>query len=200
MMIVDIETTGLNPVKNSIIEIAAIKFDKPDVYFHSLCRIDKEDEIDPKALEINGQSLKEIRDVNRPSQKQALIDFFKWINKQQDFFIGGQNVGEFDWNFLRAKAEKYGLDFPLHKRTLDLHAVTFFKYLKVHNKFFVDKGISSMGLPAILQFLGLRDERGKHNALEDTKLEAECFSRLLNGKNLLEEFKQFSIPHYLKND
>ena len=36
-----------------------------------------------------------------------------------------------------------------------------------------------------------------HNALFDVKITAECFSRLMSGKNLLEEFKEFSVPEYL---
>ncbi len=37
-----------------------------------------------------------------------------------------------------------------------------------------------------------------HNALTDAKLTAECFSRIVYGKNLLEEFKKFPIPEYLR--
>ncbi len=67
-----------------------------------------------------------------------------------------------------------------------------------------------MGLSKILEFCGMEDTRvllkdgeivkeGKpHNALEDAKLTAECFSRIVNGKNLIEEFKKFPIPEYLE--
>jgi len=57
-----------------------------------------------------------------------------------------------------------------------------------------------MDLPKILEFVGLRDERKFHNALEDCKLEAECFSRIIYGKNLLLEYSDFLIPGYLKNN
>ena len=75
----------------------------------------------------------------------------------------------------------------------------------------IDKDHSDMGLNNVLKFCGMEDPRrrighdgkrikeGKaHNALEDAKLEAECFFRLIYGKNLLPEFKQFPIPDYLK--
>jgi len=36
-----------------------------------------------------------------------------------------------------------------------------------------------------------------HNALEDCRLEAECFSRLVYGQNLIQEYARFPIPKYL---
>lgn len=198
MIVVDIETTGLSPVKNGIVEIAAIKLDSPEICFQTLCKIDEEDEIDTKALEVNGQSEEEVRDTKRISQKEALIKFFKWVKEQDDFCIIGQNVGEFDWRFLDIKAEKYGLDFPLHKRSIDLHTLAFLKYAQIHNKLPIADGKSIMNLPNILDLAGLKDERNNHNALEDCKLEAECFSRLVYGKNLLKEYSKFPIPEYLK--
>ena len=55
-----------------------------------------------------------------------------------------------------------------------------------------------MNLKKILAFCGMEDERGYHNALEDCKIEAECFNRLIYGKNLFPEYSKFEIPEYLK--
>ena len=41
-------------------------------------------------------------------------------------------------------------------------------------------------------------EGNPHNALEDSKLTAECFSRLLYGKNVFPKYSQFKIPRYLE--
>ena len=54
-----------------------------------------------------------------------------------------------------------------------------------------------MNLPNILKFCGILDNRNKHNALEDAKLTAECFSRLLNGKVLFNEYEKYPVPNYL---
>jgi hypothetical protein len=75
-----------------------------------------------------------------------------------------------------------------------------------------DKGnyYSGMSLPNVLDFCGIPDERlsvegneinkeGKpHNALEDAKLTAECFSRVVYGKSLFSDFKKYDIPLYLR--
>ena len=58
-----------------------------------------------------------------------------------------------------------------------------------------------MGLKRVLKLCGLKDNRmqhedgkiveGKpHNALQDAKLTAECFNRLVYGKNLLQEYAE----------
>jgi len=210
MIILDIETSGLSPVKNAILEIAALKFEDPNIFLQTYCRIDEDDEIDPVALKVNGQSEEEIRDFTRPSQKEALMKLFEWIKKQNDYCIVGQNIGEFDWNFIRTKAEKYGLNMEIHRRSIDLHSLAFLRHSQVYGKLPIKNGISFLNLREILNFVGIKDERrhvsggeiiaeGKfHGALEDCRLEAEAFSRLLYGKSLFKEYFQFPVPDYLK--
>ena len=57
-----------------------------------------------------------------------------------------------------------------------------------------------MNLTEVLKFVGMVDNRKDHNALEDVKLTAECFYRIIYGKNLFSEFEVFFIPDYLKKD
>ncbi len=198
MIVVDIETSGRSKIKHGIVEIGAIKFEYPESVFHSYCRLDKDDEIDPKALEANGQSEEEVRNLNRPTQKQVLSRFFGWLKKQKDFYIAGENVGSFDLGFIEIRAEKYGLDFPIQHRTYDLHTLAESRYEKVYGEILFKNGKSEMGLPQILEFVGMKDERGKHSALEDCRLEAECISRLKFGRRLFLEYSKFKIPGYLK--
>ena len=200
MMIIDIETTGVSPIKTCIVELASIKIEKPKVFYQKLCRIDPGDIIESQALEINGQSIEGARDLRRITQKEMLIDFFSWADKQGDFFIAGHNIGSFDLNFLKTKSEKYGLKFPFQLRVLDLHTLAQFKHFQINGKFLTDNGKSLMDLPAVLKFVGMTDNRNKHNALEDCKLEAEAFSRLLSSRGLFKEYAAFEIPGYLKKD
>jgi len=55
-----------------------------------------------------------------------------------------------------------------------------------------------MGLKNILNFCGMQDNREVHNALEDCKLTAECFLRIIYKRNLFPEYAKFPIPEYLK--
>ncbi|MEK6915282.1 MAG: hypothetical protein AABW89_01930 [Nanoarchaeota archaeon] len=84
------------------------------------------------------------------------------------------------------------------------------KYLELNGKLPFADGKSTMNLSAIMEFCGMKDRRIKmhkgkvavegtpHNGLEDAKIEAECLSRILYGKILLHEFKDFPIPEKLK--
>jgi len=200
MIVVDIETSGLNPMKNGIIELAAIKLESPEIFYHNYCRLDRDDEIDSKALEINGQTEEDIRSLRRPTQKQVLNDFFNWIKYFGEFYIAGENIGNFDWMFIKTKADKYGLNFPLQYRTYDLNTLAQVKYERIFGRPLVIGGKSNMDLTKILEFVGMRDNRKNHTALEDCKLEAECISRLRHGKGLFLGYSKFKIPGYLKND
>ena len=79
-----------------------------------------------------------------------------------------------------------------------MHSFAQRKYFDLHGNFLIKERHSDMGLSKILQLCGMKDERKSHNALEDCKLTGECFSRIVYGKGLLEEFKNFEIPKYLK--
>ena len=199
MIIVDIETSGLDPLKHGILEIGAIKFENPEIFYQSYSRLDEDDEIDPRALQINGQSEEEAKSFNRPSQKQALIEFFNFITENNDFYIAGENVGSFDFNFIRIRAGKYNLDFPIQNRCFDLQTLAQAKFEQVFGKPLIENGKSILGLSRILKFVGMDDERKEHGALEDCRLEAECISRLRFGKNLIAEYAKFPIPQYLVN-
>ena len=111
---------------------------------------------------------------------------------------------------MEIKARKYELEIPFGHREFDLHtAAQIIYYMKI-GKFLFKEGKSDMSLSNTLKFCGLPDERiilkegkvvkqGKpHNGLEDAKLTAECFSRLVYGKNLLPEYAKFEISEELK--
>ena len=66
-----------------------------------------------------------------------------------------------------------------------------------------------MNLASVLNLCGIPDQRKQeingeiseegtpHNALEDCKLEGECYCRLKFGKNLFPEYSEFKIPEVL---
>ena len=121
--------------------------------------------------------------------------------------------GQWDFGILLSKSYKYGLNFPFHHRCFDLHSIAQTKHMESKGELSIEENKSQMGLSNVLKFCGLEEERriiskegkmireGKpHNALEDVKLEAECFSRLIYGKGLLPEFSKFKIPEYLKKE
>jgi len=211
MIVVDIETSGINPEEHGIWQIGAIELENPENTFLEESNIDSEDKIHPEALKIIGKSEQELRSSSLQSQKKLLEKFFSWIEKIENQTLIAHNT-PFDYGFLTFKARKYNLKPTFGHRTFDLHSIAAVKYYQINRKFLTDKDKSAMNLPKIIEFCGMKDERiqiseGKvvqegssHNAIKDTKLEAECFSRIVFGKNLLKDFEKFSIPNYLKEN
>ncbi len=203
-VVVDIETSGIDFVKCGIWQIGAVDLETKEEFLEE-ARIDDEDKIveisgsDKKVLEVIGKTEEELRDSNKQSQKELLEKFFNWMStrKMRNLVCQGP---QFDVSMFKIKAEKYELKIPFHHRAFDTHSIAQTKYFELNKKFLVneDENFSGMNLSNMLKFCGMEDNRGAHNAIEDAKLTAECFSRLKFGEKLLDEYSEFEIPEELK--
>ncbi|MBI2666002.1 3'-5' exonuclease [Candidatus Woesearchaeota archaeon] len=128
MIVVDVETTGINPQSHSIVSIGAVDFFHPANTFYSECNIFDGAEVSEKALEINGFSLVAITDRNKLSLEQAIKKYLEWTSTVSQKTIAGENP-TFDRDFLRASAERYGIAWPLGRRVVDLHSVSYAVHL-----------------------------------------------------------------------
>ena len=196
MIVLDIETSGLDTGKNGIWQIAALNMETREEFLGE-ARIDDEDEIMEAALEICGKTEQELRDKSKQTQKQLIENFLNLISKFDERIIAGHNVS-WDISFIQNKCLRYGLGKKFHEvighRTIDLSTLAQLKFREKNGKFKIENGRNKMDLKAVLEFCGIKDERkqningkiteGKpHNALEDVRLEAECFKKLLGRKN-----------------
>ena len=192
MIIVDVETTGQDPRKNAIISIGAVDFNNPENTFYEECCIWDKAEIDDKALEINGFSKDKLNDQTKRSEVVLLTEFLTWADKCKSKIIAGNNCW-FDWYFLYYAVQRYPyLEWIISHRVIDLHSLCYAHHLKRKIKL-PEKLIPDL----ILKYVVLHEEPKPHNALTGAKMEAEAFSRLLNGKNLIKEFEKYPIPTYL---
>lgn len=212
MIVADIETSGIYPEKHGIWQIGALDFYNPENTFLQEARIDDEDEVAEDALKVIGKTESYLRNKNKQSQKQLLENFFKYCDSIKIKNCLCQNP-QFDLGFLTQRARKYSLKPSFHYRAFDLHSLAQLRYSQLNEEFLIkkenEKAYSDMGLTSLLKFCGLEDRRMKmkdgkvekegtpHNALEDAKLTAECFSRIINSKSLLDEFSQYKVPEYL---
>ncbi len=200
-VVLDIETSGLDKEKCGIWQIGAIDLDDTNEIFFEESKIDNEDMVEDDAAEVIGKNESDLRDKNKQSQKELLENFFKWMQKRKIRNLLCQNP-QFDVTFLEIRAKKYGIKKTVQHRAFDLHSIAQTKYLAINDGFLLKRNNDSrmesdMGLTNTLNFCGIPDERGKHNALEDCKLTAECFFRIMHGKGLFPEYSQFKIPNYL---
>ena len=208
MIVLDIETSGLYPEKHGIWQIGALDLYNFTNTFIEESRIDYKDLVAEEALRVIGKTESHLRDPNKQSQKKLLENFFSWTETADIKNALCQNP-QFDIGFINFKARKYELTPSFHHRSFDLHSIAQTRYQQLYRNLLIKDNYSDMGLSNILQFCGLEDkrismEKGKvkkegtpHNALEDAKLTAECFSRLIYGRSLLEKFSQYKVPEYL---
>lgn len=206
MIVLDVETTGLYPDKNSIVSIGAVDFSNPLNQFYGECMMWNGAEIDPVALEINGFTLEQITDPNKLYLGELMENFILWRSNIKDRTFSGHNAW-FDRDFLIDSAERcslhpytgkgYSLEKGFGKRYVDLHSQTYTHILSRGLEPPLKNGRTNINSDAAFSYVGIPKEPKPHNALTGAKMEAEAFSRLIYGKNLLKEFSQYAIPDYL---
>ena len=197
MLIVDLETTGIDPAKNSIVSIGAIDFLHPERTFYAECRPWNGALIDPDALEVNGFTEEQIMDESKKTLYEAMNEFITWVGQSERQTLAGHNFG-FDWAFLKSTADIYNMSWRPHKRIVDLHSICYIDFLKRHEEPPLKDKRTDLSFNKVLNYVGLPDEPKPHNALTGAKSAAESFSRIIYGKLLLDEFKQHPLPDYLK--
>lgn len=195
MIIVDVEASGTECAKHSIVSIGAVDFDNPTNRFYVECRIWEGAHIMEGALEVNGFTETEITDPSRMSEAEAVTQFIEWTYAMNDRTLCGQNVS-FDRDFLKAAAGRARLAWDLPYRTLDTHTMCWMHMVKRDLQVPIDPQHkrSLLDLDAILNYCGIESEPTPHNALTGALCHAEVASRLMYNKKLLPEFETDAIP------
>lgn len=195
MIVVDVETTGLDARKHAIVSIGAIDLNNPSHQFYAECQVWPGAEITDGALKVNGFTREEVTHPARKRPEDVLNDFLQWAQQCRNRTLGGMNVW-FDTGFLKAACERYGVPWIFGYKYVDLYSLCFGHHVTRIPPLLKD-GLADLNTNVILKYVGLPEEPKPHNGLTGAKMEAEAFSRLFYGKNLLPEYTQFSIPEYI---
>ncbi len=193
MIIVDVESSGVDTRVCSLLSVGAVDFDAPLNQFYMECRVFDGAHIEEGALKVNGFTREACTDAKKVTDREVVEAFLVWMKTCKEWTLCGQNPS-FDRDFLKETAHRYKLDWPLAQRTIDLHSVAYYEFLKAGKPVPLIKNHSALNLEAILEHVGLSITRKSHNALEDAKLEAEALSRFTLGKPLFEEYAGFPVP------
>lgn len=124
LLVIDIETSGLDPRNDSIVEIGACVLSK-DLTEGPMfvTRVRPETEISVSAEAVHGLTAHDLQDA--PDIREAIGRFDAFAPK--DAVLSGHNVA-FDIAFLRAAYERAGLPFQFDYHALDLWSVAFFVF------------------------------------------------------------------------
>ena len=196
MLVVDVEATGTDYLKDSLVSIGALDFAHPENRLYIECRIWDGAHINDEAMAINGFTKEQVTDPAKKSEADAVREFIRWALGLSERTLAGQNVS-FDRDFLRAAAVRAGhTDWPFAHRTIDTHTLAYMHMVKQGLTPPVDPEHkrSALDLDAVLNYCGIPTEPTPHNALTGALSHAEVISRMLYDKKLLPEFDAYEIP------
>jgi CRISPR-associated protein Cas2 len=166
-VVIDIETTGLNPEKDQIIEIAAVKIEGNEITeFQKLVKISES--VSKFVIELTGIT-DELLSQNGQGIKEAMIEFAEFV---ADKPLVGYNV-DFDQKFMQKTAKKYGLE-NFQNQFIDL-----LKFVKKEKMF-----LANYKLQTVLQAYNIFSNV-THRALEDSKLTVELAAKVKGFLNYL---------------
>jgi DNA polymerase III epsilon subunit-like protein len=213
MIVVDVETCGLDPKKNSIVAVGALEYERPENQFYIEHRIWDGADIDDGALKVNGFTRQQLVDPSRTSHDDAIRQFLAWAQGCGDRMLAGTNVKSFDLPFLQESIRRAGYaDLPNKYGQLRPYADTLFGYHAddaptivrstyrqlAHQGIAVPSEFGRIGsLNKALEFVGIPREPDPHNALTGAKMAAEVICRCERGTPFFKEHAVYPLPAYL---
>lgn len=195
MIVVDVETTGVDDRIHSIVSIGAVDFADQERRFYGECRMWEGAQVEAEALRVNGFTMEQVIDPTKQTLEQLVGAFFAWAKISSDRTLMGHNTF-FDHGFLKVSAERYRMPWEFGHRIIDLHSVAWAHMVSHGVEIPVKYGLSSLRNDFLLQYVGLPAEPKPHNGLVGALMEAEAFSRLVHGKQLLPEYNEYPVPTF----
>ncbi len=192
MIVADIEATGLDPRKHSILSIGAIELEHPEREFYGECRMWDGASIMTDAIAVNGFTKQECMDPRKQSVEELMQSFLHWVEQCEEKTLAGQNTS-FDRDFLNDSFGRAGIGWHFAYRTLDLHTMAYMDMVRRGIPTPSKNDRTDISADVIFSYVGIPVEPKPHIGLNGAKYEAEAFSRLLYGKNLLPEFAKFPV-------
>jgi len=183
------EATSLDHVRGAMLSLGAVDLNDPKRTYYQEYRIWPGALVHDDALVVAGFTPEQIVDKNKPTFAEAAEEFIAWVDQSACTIIAGHNV-MYDLMFLKEEMRRAKKEWKWGFRSVDLHAVAFCKvWAETKKQPLKEDGRSALSLDGVSGVAGITFRRGTaHNALEDAKLTAECFSRLLFKKKLFKEF------------
>lgn len=180
---IDCETTGLDPEKDRIIELAVVKFDLFNVYEKFETLVDPECRIPDESIAIHHITQKMIS--GKPKIQEVLAEFLKYVGND---IIVGHGV-EFDIDIIHqsAKREKIPCDIKKNRSINTLRLARIYGESPVNS------------LESLRKHFHIESEEA-HRAMGDVIVNIEVFKHLAKPYPTLEKmFEALSKPAFLKD-
>jgi DNA polymerase III subunit epsilon len=185
LIFLDVETTGLQVLRDRIIQIALIKYPKkggPPIELEML--INPGIPISEESMAIHGITPKDL--AKKPSFSEVAQEIWDFIG---DGDLAGYNSTRFDIPMLMEEFGRVGFEFSLDNR----------RFIDVQRIFYK---MEPRTLKAAYQFYCQAELKDAHDAMADVKATVEVLRgqlKMYEGKDLLDE-ENNSIPNPVIND
>lgn len=181
----DIESTGLNVIRDRIIQLAMIRYHKDgSTPIEKSYLINPGIPISAEAMAVHGITPQDV--ANKPSFQMLAKEIFEFIG---DADLAGYNSNRFDIPVLMEEFARVGIDFDIdRRRTIDVQRI-FYK-------------MEPRTLSAAYQFYCQKSIDKAHDALEDVRATVEVLDDQLSkydGQDFVPEEGE-PIPAPIKND
>jgi DNA polymerase III epsilon subunit-like protein len=200
MIVLDVEMSGLDREKHSIVSLGALDLENPTNQFYEECRVWDGAKIEDEALAVNGFTREDLADPQKQSEAELMKSFVAWAtaeNGPADRTLAGQNVAT-DRNFVESACHRAGIECPFAHRTIDTHSLVWLHMTQRGETPPTLKMHSAINLTYALNYCGLPEEPKPHNALTGAYCHAEIVARVAYNKKLLPEFSAYDIPWLTK--
>ena len=185
LLVIDVETTGLDPHCDAIVQLSACVLSHADLReqacFTTL--VFPEAAMSPRAQAVHGLTPEQLQDAPRVHEAIAAFDRFA----PKDALICGHNVS-FDVGFLKAAYKRAEFPFGFDYHTVDIWSISFFVLGA--------RGIElrSYNLDALCGLFGVARDR-HHNALQDVRASAAILRHLYQsvGAGAVEVLGQYEL-------
>lgn len=179
----DLETTGLDPKKNKIIEIGAVHVKDDIIIEEYQTMINPGWKLSETVMELTGITDEELTDASTIDEK--IGEFLDFVG---DRVILGHSI-LFDYSFLKRAAVN-------HKLSFEVNAID---TLKIARKYLSE--LPSRGLHAVCLYYGI--EHKEHRALEDARATHELYLHLKDSfynEETAGDFKPQPLHYQVKRE
>ncbi len=177
LLVLDIESTGIDVTKHEIIQLAAVQLDKKTLKekksFSSFVRPKKWAKRDPEAMAVNSIAWEQVKDA--PSLKSVLQKFNRTFGKD---VIPTTYGGNLDIIFLPAAYRSVGMKYPFEYHTFNMWPL-FYTFMAMHKQLKNKKRYVGFSLEDTGDFLKVPRQDGRHDALVDCYYEADVLRAVL---------------------